>query len=143
MTLAQRVNAFLNPPALTVVQPEQKAVTGAGAYVMEYHEPLARSQRDPMKYQRSCQAISRKNPWVNTAEAIISGKDRSIGTFDSEAEAAFAREYALSLGEHIKGRPNRVTETILPDPTKVNEIRRRVDARIALILAGKPLRGPS
>jgi HK97 family phage portal protein len=76
MTLATRISAFLNPPQTSEVAviEEQKAALGPGAYAIEYHEPLQRHRRSPEKYQKHCQSISRKNPWVNTAEAIISGK---------------------------------------------------------------------
>jgi hypothetical protein len=84
MTLAQRVNAFLNPPRTEVV--EQKAALGAGAYVMEYHEPLERNRRDPQKFMRYAQTVSRKNPWVNTAEGIISGKASTVNWHLEDAD---------------------------------------------------------
>ncbi|MDP9134540.1 MAG: phage portal protein, partial [Actinomycetota bacterium] len=86
-----------------------KAMLGAGAYVMEYHEPLSRQHRDVGKYARYCQSVSRKNPWVNTAEAIISGKASTVPWHLEDAEGgtvnADASEQArtvLSLFE----RPN-------------------------------------
>ena len=67
MTLATRISAFLNPPQSSEVavvsvadRSEQKAMLGAGAYVMENHEPLARHRRDPQKFMRQAQQISRQ-----------------------------------------------------------------------------------
>jgi portal protein len=79
MTIAERVSAFLSPPRKAeIAVVEEKAGLGPGAYVMEYHEPLARHQRDPQKFMKYAQTISRKNPWVNTAEGIICGKASTV-----------------------------------------------------------------
>ena len=111
MTLAERVRAFIDPPQkadLAVV--EQKAAFGAGAYAIEYNEPLDRHRRDPQKWMRNAQALSRRNPWVNTAEGIITGKGSTVGwhlenpegeTIDPEA--AGPASTALAVLE----RPNR------------------------------------
>lgn len=77
MTLAQRVGAFLNPTKASEVIAE-KAMTGPGAWVMENHMPLSSGRRDPQKFMTQAQAISRRNPWVNTAEAIICGKASTV-----------------------------------------------------------------
>src|ERR1041385_5872750 len=110
MTLAERVSAFLKPPSSQeVAVVESKAVTGGGAYVLEYHEPLARQQRNPQKYQRSCQAISRKNPWVNTAEASIAGKASTIPWHLEDAEGETVDQEAspnLRTVQSLIERPN-------------------------------------
>lgn len=75
MTLATRISAFLNPPQpAEVAVVEQKAGLGPGAYVLEYHEPLEKHRRNTQKWMRYAQTVSRKNPWVNTAEGIICSK---------------------------------------------------------------------
>jgi hypothetical protein len=99
MTLATRISAFLNPPQSTeVAVVEQKAGLGTGAYVMEYHEPLNRHKRDPQKFMLSAQQISRRNPWVNTAEGIITGKASTLPWHLED-------ENSDSLGEDNPGSP--------------------------------------
>lgn len=112
MTLAQRVTAFLNPPQKAEIEVvESKAAFGPGAFVMEYNEPLSRHRRDPQKWMKYAQSVSRKNPWVNTAEAIISGKgstlewhleDPNNETIDDENPGGPAAQTALAILE----RPN-------------------------------------
>lgn len=110
MTLATRISAFLNPPRpAEVAVVEQKAALGAGAYVLEYHEPLRRHQRDPAKYQRYCQTVSRKNPWVNTAEAIIAGKAATTPWHLEDAEGETVDQEsvpALRTVSSLIERPN-------------------------------------
>jgi HK97 family phage portal protein len=99
MTLATRISAFLNPPQPSeVAVVEQKAGLGTGAYVMEYHEPLNRHKRDPQKFMLQAQQISRRNPWVNTAEGIITGKASTLPWHLED-------ENAHSLGEENPGGP--------------------------------------
>lgn len=79
MTLAERVSAFLNPPRGSEVEIiESKAALGVGAWVMENHEPISRGRRDRQKFMKEAQSISRRNPWVNTAEGIIIGKASTV-----------------------------------------------------------------
>lgn len=112
MTLATRISAFLNPPQSSdVAVVEQKAGLGTGAWVMENHEPLGRHRRDPQKWMRGAQQLSRRNPWVNTAEGIITGKastlpwhleDENADSLDDENPGSPAAQAALALME----RPN-------------------------------------
>jgi HK97 family phage portal protein len=83
MALLEAIRRALvpSPPVqvLTAEVPAQKAVTGAGAWVMEHHVPLNSSSRgnDP-RWFKAAQKVSHDHPWVATAERVISGKIATV-----------------------------------------------------------------
>ena len=73
--------ARMFPPAVKgeVIEPETKAMTGRGAYVLEYHEPLnSMYRRSGPRWMKRAQEISRTNPWIDRAERTITGRGASV-----------------------------------------------------------------
>jgi HK97 family phage portal protein len=73
----------LSPPT----EPAVKAATGAGAVVLENpHQTVWTGTNNPSKFMKEAQAVSHSNPWVATAERIISGKFATVGWHLEDAQ---------------------------------------------------------
>ena len=70
MALLDRLFRASAPVAI----PEQKAVTGSGAFAMQYDMPISSGRWDTPKGMKAAEALSHSNPWMDKAERLVSGR---------------------------------------------------------------------
>jgi phage portal protein BeeE len=85
------------------VAPRAKAIVGPGAATMTTNPPLAAGlfMNSPQMLMRSYWLIAHRNPWINAAERLVSGKVSGV-TWHLEVD-----------GEEIEGGENPITDALL------------------------------